>query len=144
MILSRELWQCLGSPEWLNKGKLTASYNMKGRDEHIKGLADLKGKPLQRWEGCRWFGKYKHFVPTLINEVDSFTSQKAVPDKELVKHDSFYCFNTLRFIINGGGGQMKWGRGGFKDFDKLLNRGVKINGGWEYNIKEKRWKLDYP
>ena len=28
--------------------------------------------------------------------------------------------------------------GGFKDFDKLLNRGVKINGGWEYNIKEKR------
>ena len=29
---------------------------------------------------------------------------------------------------------------GFKDFEKLLNRGVKINGDWEQNIKEKRGK----
>ena len=32
------------------------------------------------------------------------------------------------------------GRGGFKDFEKLLNRGVKIDKGWEQNIKEKRRK----
>ena len=37
----------------------------------------------------------------------------------------------------GGGGQIKWG--GFKDFEKLLNGGVKLNGGGalEQNIKEK-------
>ena len=28
----------------------------------------------------------------------------------------------------------------FKDFDKLLNGVVKINGGWKQNIKEKRRK----
>ena len=33
--------------------------------------------------------------------------------------------STLRFIINGGG---------FKDFEKLINRGVKINGGWKQII----------
>ena len=45
---------------------------------------------------------------------------------------------TLRFIINGGRGQNK--QGGFKDFEKLINRGVKISGGWGQNIKEKRRK----
>ena len=37
---------------------------------------------------------------------------------------------TLGFIINGGrggGGQNK--RGNFKDFEKLINGGVKISGG---------------
>ena len=29
-------------------------------------------------------------------------------------------------------------RGNFKDFEKLLNRGVKINGGWEQNIREEK------
>ena len=37
------------------------------------------------------------------------------------------------------GGQNKWG--GFKDFEKLINGGVKISGGgWGQNIKEKRRK----
>ena len=26
----------------------------------------------------------------------------------------------------------------FNDFEKLFDRGIKINGGWEQNIKEKR------
>ena len=33
------------------------------------------------------------------------------------------------------GGQINGGEG-FKDLEKLLNSGVKINGGWEQNIKE--------
>ena len=40
---------------------------------------------------------------------------------------------TLRFMINGGG-QIK--RGDFKDFEKLLNGGDKING--EVGTKYKR------
>ena len=41
-------------------------------------------------------------------------------------------------VHNKRGGQIK--RGGVKGFDlKLLNGGrIKINGGWEQNIKEKR------
>ena len=41
--------------------------------------------------------------------------------------------STLRFIINGGGG-VELNGGGFKDFEKLINRGVKINGGWKQII----------
>ena len=45
-------------------------------------------------------------------------------------------------VHNKWGGQNKWG-GGFKDFEKLINEGVKISGGggvWGQNIKEKRRK----
>ena len=34
---------------------------------------------------------------------------------------------TLRFIISGGGGQIKWGD--FKDFEKLINGRININRG---------------
>ena len=36
---------------------------------------------------------------------------------------------NLRFIINGGGGGGQNKRGSFKDFEKLINEGVKISGG---------------
>ena len=47
---------------------------------------------------------------------------------------------TLRFIINGGG-QNK--RGGFKNFEKLINGGVKISGrvGTKYKRKETKRRL---
>ena len=45
-------------------------------------------------------------------------------------------------VHNKRGGQNK--RGGFKDFEKLINGGVKISGGVGQNIKEKRRKYDYP
>ena len=46
---------------------------------------------------------------------------------------------TLRFIINRG---VKINEGGYKDFEKLINGGVKISGGgeWGQNIKEKSQK----
>ena len=34
-----------------------------------------------------------------------------------------------------GGGQNK--RGSFKDFEKLINGGVKISGGWGQNLKKR-------
>ena len=43
---------------------------------------------------------------------------------------------TLRFTINGGGDQNKWR--GFKDLEKLINRGIKISGGWGVGTKYKR------
>ena len=49
---------------------------------------------------------------------------------------------TLRFTtngvvteLNGGGG------GGFKDFEKLLNEGIKINGGVATNYKREETNL---
>ena len=49
--------------------------------------------------------------------------------------------DTLRFIING---EVKInGRGGFKDFEKLINGGG-LSGGLGQNMKEKRRKYDYP
>ena len=50
---------------------------------------------------------------------------------------------TLRFTTNGvvtelnGGG----GGGGFKDFEKLLNEGIKINGGVATNYKREETNL---
>ena len=59
---------------------------------------------------------------------------------------NFLKTDTLGFIINGGGGQNE--RGGFKDFEKLINGGVKISGGGGQdvgqNIEEKKRKQDYP
>ena len=49
-----------------------------------------------------------------------------------------YLAATLRFIINGEGGQNKWG--GFKDFEKLINGGVKISRG--VGTKKKRDEIE--
>ena len=48
----------------------------------------------------------------------------------------FYSYSQVQ--NKRGGGQNK--RGGFKDFEKLINGGVKISGGWGQNIKEERRK----
>ena len=45
---------------------------------------------------------------------------------------------TLRFMINRGG-QNK--RGGFKDFEKLINGGVKISRGVGTKYKRKKTKI---
>ena len=42
---------------------------------------------------------------------------------------------TLRFIINRG---VKINEGGYKDFEKLINGGVKISGGGGMGTKYKR------
>ena len=47
----------------------------------------------------------------------------------------------LRLIIFYSYSQVQNKRGGgFKDFEKLINGGVKISGGWGQNIKEERRK----
>ena len=57
----------------------------------------------------------------------TFFSLAPIVDRPLTPGGTPYSSDdTLRFIINGGG-QNK--RGGFKDFEKLLNGGVKISGG---------------
>ena len=40
-----------------------------------------------------------------------------------------------------GGGGVKIKMGGFKDFEKLLNRGVKISGGVQTKYKRKEMKI---
>ena len=46
-----------------------------------------------------------------------------------LKYDKYYQTNMAQYsqVHNKWGGQNK--RGGFKDFEKLLNGGVKISGG---------------
>ena len=75
------------------------------------------------------------FLLTLLTKIGCLPP-RSHPDILLLGHIKKKF--TLRFIINGGGGQNK--RGGFKDFEKLINGGVKISGGVGQNIEEKRRK----
>ena len=77
---------------------------------------------------------YREKVQNQVGQTSFETENIFSSAPSLSTNNDWYL--TLRFIINGGGGQTK--RGGFEDFEKLLNGEVKINGGWEQTIKEKR------